>query len=181
MNLFARRCGSWQLPYTAAVDGLSPRERLELEAHAVSCVECDDALRHAFKVDVALRSAFAPLRERRAQLAPGRVRLAAGPPPRSGSAWLRAPAFFARLAEFTVAAGVAMFAITGTLGDFNQTRAPQPPAVTREQPRSVAPSDVIDADYLRSRAQAERQARAFASRYDDESVEIVIPMSSRLR
>jgi hypothetical protein len=147
----------------------------------MSCVECADALRQAFKVDVALHRAFAPLRERRAQLAPGRVRLAAGLPPGTGSTRLRAPAFFARLAEFTVAAGVALFAMTGTLGEFNQTRAPQPPEVTREEARPVAPSDV-DVDYLRSRAQAERKARAVeesagavAGRSDDEPVEIVMP------
>jgi anti-sigma factor RsiW len=181
MNLFARGCRSWQLPYTAAIDGLSPRQRLELEAHAMSCVECADALRHAFKVDAALHRAFAPLRERRAQLAPGRVRLAANQLPRSSSAWLRAPAFFARLGEFTVAFGVAMFAITGTLGELNQARAPQPPAVTAQPPRTVVSNEQIDVDYVRLRAQDERKARAFTSRYDDEPVEIVIPMSPRFR
>jgi anti-sigma factor RsiW len=140
--LFARGCGSWQLPYAAATDALSPRERLDLEAHAAGCAECTDALRHAARIDVALRRAYAPLRERRAQLAPGRARFALGPRSGSSSAWLPAPALFARLAELSVALSVSLFALSGSLGSTDQTQAHPLPELAPEEWRSQA--DVIE-------------------------------------
>jgi hypothetical protein len=116
MNLFARGCKSHDA-YLALPARLGPRERVDLEAHALCCAECADALRNGRPLDVALRDAFAPLRERRTIIAPGRVRLAVGP--RSAAAtnpWLRAPRFFGRLAEVSVMVGVTLFAVGSSLG-----------------------------------------------------------------
>jgi hypothetical protein len=145
MRLFSRGCETWQLPYAAAVDGLPLRERFDLEAHAATCPECADALRNAGAVNSALETAFAPLRESRAMLAPGRVRLALGPRP-IRRAWLRAPAFFGRLAEVSVMIGVTMFAVTGTFENPQQTIAPEPRSVIEEYFRSQPPptDDLID-------------------------------------
>src|SRR4029077_20028563 len=103
MRLFSRGCESREAAYLVGADRLDARERVALEAHAASCVDCADALRNARPVDIALRGAFAPLRERRTTIAPGRVRLAVGPRSAAATnAWLRAPRFFARLVEVSV-------------------------------------------------------------------------------
>ena len=144
MRFFSLGCGSGQRAYLASADALSPLDRLDLELHAASCVECAQALRDAGAVDAALKQAFAPLRARRATLAPGRVRIAVGPPqrdPRSG--WLRAPAFFARIAEISVALGVTLFAVTGP-AEVPQAAAPQPRSVIREYFRAQPPFDEVD-------------------------------------
>jgi len=144
MRFFSLGCGYGQRAYLATAEALSPVDRLDLELHAASCVECAQALRDAGAVDAALKQAFAPLRARRATLAPGRVRIAVGPPrrdPRSG--WLRAPAFFARIAEISVALGVTLFAVTGP-AEVPQAAAPQPRSVIREYFRAQPPFDEVD-------------------------------------
>jgi hypothetical protein len=121
MKLFSRGCDSRQAAYLAGADRLGARERVALEAHAATCADCADALRNGRTVDVALRGAFASLRERRTIIAPGRVRLAVGP--RSAAAtnpWLRAPRFFGRLAEVSVMVGVTFFAVGSSLGPTTQ-------------------------------------------------------------
>jgi anti-sigma factor RsiW len=138
MRFFSSDCA--RAPDVAIVGDLEPHERLALEAHARACASCDDDLRAALAVDAALRRAFAPLQSRRTSLAPGRARLALGP--RRGaprSFWGRTPALFARLAKVSVAFGVTLFALTGSI----------------EEPRSVhqAPHSVIS-DYFRSRPPA---------------------------
>jgi anti-sigma factor RsiW len=143
MRLFSHGCDSWQLPYAAAAGGLSPSERLALEAHAAACPECADALRNVRAVDGAVRRAYGPLRERRVMLAPGRVRLAlahAGPRSVERRTWLRAPAFFGRLAEVSVMLGVTIFVVGGSLAE---------PSVVPQQPPSVIE------EYFRSRPAAE--------------------------
>jgi hypothetical protein len=117
MKLLARGCESRQVAYLVGADRLGARERIALEAHAATCAECADALRNSRPVDVALRGAFAPLRERRTIIAPGRVRLAVGPrsaPPTNP--WLRVHRFFGRLAEVSVMVGVTLFAVGSSLG-----------------------------------------------------------------
>src|SRR5712691_10424022 len=99
MKLFSHGCESRQAAYLVGADRLGAEERIALEAHAASCAECADALRNGRPVDAALRSAFAPLRERRTIVAPGRVRLVVGPRSAAKNPWLRAPRFFGRLAE----------------------------------------------------------------------------------
>jgi hypothetical protein len=144
MKLFWRGCESWQLPYAAASDGLSARERMDLEQHAATCAECADALRNAGAVDTMLRTAYASFQERRALLAPGRVRLAVAPRPVRRSAWLRAPAFFARVAEVSVMFGVTLFALGGTI-EAPQQAVPSPThSVIQEYFRSQPPTDEID-------------------------------------
>ena len=129
MNFFGRACSGGRFPYLAATGELSPRERLEFEAHAASCPRCTEALRDGVALDIALRRAYTPLARRRALLAPGRVRVALGPPPRRAPFW-RMPALVARLAEVSVALGVTMFVLSGSLEE--------PPAAVRDQaPRSV--------------------------------------------
>ena len=143
MRFFSLGCASGQRPYMAPADALSPADRLDLELHAASCVECAQALRDAVAVDAALKRAFAPLRARRTALAPGRVRMAVGPrllDPRSG--WLRAPALLARVAEVSVALGVTLFVITGSV-EAPQAAAPQPRSVIREYFRSLPPFDEV--------------------------------------
>jgi len=139
MKLFSRGCESRQAAYLAGADRLGARERIALEAHAASCTECADALRNIRPIDVALRGAFAPLRERRTMIAPGRVRLAVGP--RSVAAtnpWLRAPRFFGRLAEISVMIGVTLFAVGSSLDP-----------LTRLAPSSTATHSVVQ-DYFRA-------------------------------
>ncbi|HEV8534977.1 MAG TPA: hypothetical protein VGR87_04550 [Candidatus Limnocylindria bacterium] len=144
--MFARSCGSWQLPYAAAAEGLPLRDRLDLEAHAVGCPECADALRNAGPIDSALRGAFASLRERRAMLAPGRVRVALGPRRLERQAWLRAPAFFIPLAKVSVMLGVTMFVIGGSIAP-ELTVPPAPPEAVQVYNRPQPPFDEIN--YLR--------------------------------
>jgi hypothetical protein len=149
MKFFSRGCESRQAAYLVGADRLGARERIELEVHAASCVECADALRNGRPVDVALRGAFAPLRERRTMIAPGRVRLAVGP--RSAAAtnlWLRAPRLFARLAEVSVMVGVTLFAVGTSLDPSTQPSSLTPTqSVVREYFRAQPP--LGDIDYVR--------------------------------
>lgn len=148
MKLFTRGCEFRQAAYLVGADRLGARERIALEAHAASCVECADALRNGRPVDLALRRAFTPLRERRTMIAPGRVRLAVGP--RSAAAanpWLRAPRFFGRLAEVSVMVGVTLFAV-GTSLDLSLPSSLTPtPAVVQGYFRGQPP--VGEIDYVR--------------------------------
>jgi hypothetical protein len=117
MRLFSHGCDSRQAAYLVGPDRLGARERIALEAHAGSCAECADALRNGRHVDVALRRAFAPLRERRTVIAPGRVRLAvARRTAAATSPWLRVPRLFGRLAEVSVMVSVAIFAVGSNVG-----------------------------------------------------------------
>ena len=147
MKLFSRGCGSRQAAYLAGADRLATRERIELEAHAASCADCADALRNSRPVDVALRGAFAPLRERRTMIAPGRVRLAVGP--RSAAAtnpWLRAPRFLGRLAEVSVMVGVTLFAVGTSLDPSTPSSSAITPtqSVVREYFRAQPPLGEVD-------------------------------------
>jgi len=146
MKLFSRGCGSRQAADLAGADRLATRERIELEAHAASCADCADALRNSRPVDVALRGAFAPLRERRTMIAPGRVRLAVGP--RSAAAtnpWLRAPRFFGRLAEVSVMVGVTLFAVGTSLDPSPSSSAITPTqSVVRGSFRALPPLGEVD-------------------------------------
>ena len=139
MNFFSRGCASRETAYLIAADRVGPGERLALEAHAASCVECADALRSSGSVDAALRGAFAPLRERRTIIAPGRVRLAVGPRATAATnPLLRAPRLFGRLAEVSVMIGVTLFAVTSAM-DFS----------TRPSPGTTSPRSVVQ-DYFRA-------------------------------
>jgi hypothetical protein len=149
MRRLSRGCESREAAYLVGADRLEARERIALEAHAVSCADCADALRNGRPVDAALRGAFAPLRERRTMIAPGRVRLAVGP--RSAAPtnpWLHVPRFVARLAEVSVMVGVTLFAVGSSLGPSTQ----QSPlstthSVVQEYFRSQPP--VGEIDYVR--------------------------------
>ncbi len=149
MNLFSRGCESRQAAYLLGADRLSARERIALETHAASCAECADALRNGRPVDVALRGAFAPLRERRTIIAPGRVRLAVGP--RSAAAtnpWLRAPRFLGRLAEVSVMVGVTFFAVGTSLDPSTRPTSLTPThSIVQEYFRAQPP--LGDIDYVR--------------------------------
>ena len=153
MRLFSRRCDFWQLPYAAATEGIPLRERLELEAHAAACSDCADALRNARAVDVAVRGAFDPLRQRRVMLAPGRVRLAVGAVAPQGQrplerqTWLRIPTFFGRLAEVSVMLGVTLFVVGGSFAEPHAVPQ-QPQSVIQEYFRS-RPSDDDVIEYFR--------------------------------
>ncbi|TMC75176.1 MAG: hypothetical protein E6J09_13720 [Chloroflexi bacterium] len=144
MKLFARGCGLSQLPYTARAEDLSIRDRFEIEAHAATCPECAAALREVHSVDAALRSAFAPLRERRATLAPGRVRLALNSRRVERSTLFRLPRVFGRLAEVSVMVGVTLFVIGGSV-EYPQSVAPQQPrSIIQDYFRKQPPTDEID-------------------------------------
>jgi hypothetical protein len=183
MRLFARGCGALQLPYTAPADELSVRDRLDLESHAAGCPECASALRDLHVVDVALRRAFAPLRERRTMLAPGRVRLALAAPRVERATWFQVPSFFGRLAEVSVMVGVTLFTINGSLPD-DRTVAPEPRSVIQEYFRAQPPTDEIEYfRWLRLRPEVSTPVRdavrlPVGGRYDVEPVEIVAPRSS---
>jgi hypothetical protein len=182
MRVFSRGCESRQAAYLAWADRPEAAERVALEAHAASCVECADALRYARRMDVALRGAFAPIRERRTIIAPGRVRLAVGPRARAATnPWLRAPRFFGRLAEVSVMVGVTLFAV-GSSMDFSTHQ----PAST--SPRSSVPGSlhvqqpVGDIDYVRwlrlvkadvSSIVVDPTRLPFGGRFDYDPVEIV--------
>jgi hypothetical protein len=149
MNLFARGCESPEAAYLAGPESHDPRERVALEAHAASCAECADVLRNQRPVDLALRDAFAPLRERRTTIAPGRVRLALGPTPgRTTSPWLRAPRFVGRVAEVSVMVAVTIFAVTTSLEPSTRPTSITPThSVVQEYFRSQPP--LGDIDYVR--------------------------------
>ena len=150
MKFFSRGCESSESAYLVAADRLGPRERVALETHAASCLDCADALRNSRPVDAALRGAFAPLRERRTIIAPGRVRLAVGPRATAATnPWLRAPRFFGRLAEVSVMVGVTLFAVTSSM-DFSSRPAPattSPRSVLQDYFRAQPP--LGDIDYVR--------------------------------
>lgn len=181
MKLFSRGCESRQAAYLVGADRLGARERVELEAHAASCVECADALRNARPVDAALRGAFGPLRERRTMIAPGRVRLAVGP--RSAAAtnpWIRAPRFFARLAEVSVMVGVTLFAVGTSLDPSTPSSSSLTPtqSVVREYFRAQPP--LSEVDYVRwlrlvkadaSSTVSDSQRLPMGGRFDYEPVE----------
>lgn len=148
MRLIWGGCESRQTAYLAGADRLGARERLALEAHATTCVECADALRNARPVDALLRRAFAPLRERRTIIAPGRVRLAVGPRSATSNPRLRVPGFFGRLTEASVMVAAAFFVVGASL----QSATPSVPApvthsVIQDYFRSQPPLGEID--YLR--------------------------------
>lgn len=144
MKLFSRGCDEHRWPYLTGIDRMDVRSRLDLEAHAMTCADCADALRNAGAVDAALRGAFASLRERRAMLAPGRVRLAVMPKAQQPNVWLRAPRVFGRLAEISVMVGVTIFAIGGTFEPVTESLNPQPHSVVQDYFRAQAPSDELD-------------------------------------
>jgi hypothetical protein len=115
MRLFPRGCESRQAAYLVGADRLGAPERIALEAHAMTCSECADALRNSRPVDIALRGAFASLRERRTIIAPGRVRLAVGPRSAAPNRWLPWPRLFGRLSEVSVMLAVTVFAVGSSL------------------------------------------------------------------
>jgi hypothetical protein len=181
MKLFARSCASRQTAYLAWADRPGARERIALEAHAASCIECADALRNARRVDAALRGAFSSLRERRTMIAPGRVRLAVGPRSTATNPWLRAPRFLGRLAEVAVMVGVTLFAVSTTFDP--AVRQATPTSTTRSvvQEYFRAQPPVGEIDYLRwlrlnkpddSQAASDQTRLPMGGRFDGEAVEI---------
>jgi hypothetical protein len=149
MKLFSR-CESRQAAYLLGADRLSARERIALETHAATCPECADALRNGRPVDVALRRAFAPLRERRTIIAPGRVRLAAGP--RSApvtNPWFRVPRFFGRLTEVSVMVAVTLFAVGTSLDPSTRPSTSLTPTHSIIQEYFRAQPPLADIDYVR--------------------------------
>ena len=115
MRLFPVACRAAEQKMTDLFTGeLHPRERLELEAHADSCVRCDAALRDLTTISFALDRAYAPLRSRGTLLSPARVRLAARVEPQSTVPWWRT-GFVGRLSEATMALGFAALVLGGSL------------------------------------------------------------------
>jgi hypothetical protein len=150
MKLFARGCDSREAAYLLGADRLGARERIALEAHAASCGDCADALRNGRPVDLALRRAFAPLRERRTIIAPGRVRLAVGPRTAAQTnPWLRVPRVFGRLAEVSVMVGVTLFAVGSALDPATRPSSSLTPthSIVEEYFRAQPP--LGDIDYVR--------------------------------
>lgn len=125
---------------------LHPRERLELEAHAETCVRCDTALRDLATISVALDRAYAPLRQRGTLLSPARVHLAARVEPRASVPWWRV-GFVGRLSEATMALGFAALVLGGSLD-----LAVKPEVV----PTAAAPS--VIKDYFRTQPPTEETA-----------------------
>ena len=149
MRLFSHGCETRQAAYLAWADRLDARSRIALEAHALSCVECADALRNGRRVDAALRGAFSPLRERRTIVAPGRVRLAVGPRRTATNPWLRVPRFFGRLAEVAVMVGVTLFAVGTTVDPLTHQAGTAPSSHSAVQGYFSAQPPLADIDYLR--------------------------------
>ena len=149
MRLIWGGCESREAAYLAGTDPLGARDRLALETHAMTCVECADALRNGRPVDSALRSAFAPLRERRTIIAPGRVRLAVAPRNVPPSPWLRAPRIFGRLIEASVMVSVTLFAVGTSLESSTPQAEPLTPthSVVQDYFRAQPPTN--ERDYLR--------------------------------
>ena len=180
MRLFSHGCESRQAAYLAWADRPGVGERIALEAHAASCVECADALRSGKRVDAALRGAFSPLRDRRTIIAPGRVRLAVGPRSTATNPWLRAPRFFGRLAEVSVMIGVTLFAVGATLDpSARQSTSTATHSVVQGNLRGQPP--VGDIDYLRwirlnkpddSPAVSDQTRLPMGGRFDGDPVEI---------
>jgi hypothetical protein len=147
MRLFAHCCEFRQSAYLVAADRLSARERIALEAHARTCAECADALRNSRPVDIALRGAFAPLRERRTIIAPGRARIAVGAGSRVPNRWLPLPRLFSRLTEVSVMLAVTMFAVGSSLEPSTQPVSPLSPTYSVVQEyflHARPPLDEID-------------------------------------
>jgi len=181
MRLFSHGCESRQAAYLAWADRPGVAERIALEAHAASCVECADALRSGRGVDAVLRGAFSPLRERRTMIAPGRVRFAVGPQSAATNPWLHAPRFFGRLAEVAVMVGVTLFAVSTT---FDPSTAPSTStsathSVVQQYFRAQPP--VGDIDYLRwlrlnkpddSSTASDQTRLPMGGRFDGDPVEI---------
>ena len=179
MRLLSRGCESRQAAYLALADRLSAGERVALEAHASSCIQCADALRNGRRVDAALRGAFSPLRERRTMIAPGRVRLALGPRSAATNPWLRAPRFFGRLAEVSVMIGVTLFAVSATLDPSARQSTTATHSVIQQNLRVQPP--LGDIDYLRwlrlnkpndSTAVSDKTRLPMGGRFDGDPVEI---------
>jgi anti-sigma factor RsiW len=148
MRLIWGGCASRQAAYLLGADRLGARERIALEAHAASCAECADALRNGRPVEVALRRAFAPLRERRTVVAPGRVRMAVGPRGAgTTNRWLRAPRLFGRLTEITVMLAVTLFAVGSSLDSSARMSTSITPtrSVVQDYFRAQSPLGAIDA------------------------------------
>jgi anti-sigma factor RsiW len=93
---------------------LQPRDRLELEAHADSCLRCDSALRDLSTISYALDRAYAPLRQRGTLLSPARVHLALRAKTAPSTPWWRV-GFVGRLSEATMALGFAALVLGGSL------------------------------------------------------------------
>jgi hypothetical protein len=181
MKLFSHRCESRQAAYLAWADRPDMGERIALEAHAATCVECADALRNGRRVDAALRGAFSPLRERRTIIAPGRVRLAVGPISTATNPWLRAPRFFGRLAEVAVMVGVTLFAVSTTFDPSAAPTSSTPATHSVVQQYLRAQPPVGDIDYLRwlrlnkpdvSSPAADQTRLPMGGRFDGDPVEI---------
>ena len=149
MRLILGGCKSREAAYLAGTDRLGARDRLALETHAITCVECADALHNGRPLDSALRSAFAPLRERRTIMAPGRVRLAVAPTNAPASPWLRAPRIFGRLIEASVMVSVTLFAVGTSLESSIPDAEPLMPthSVVQDYFRAQPPTN--ERDYLR--------------------------------
>lgn len=150
MRFFSRGCESREAAYLVDASRLGARERMALEAHALTCADCADALRFGRPVDAALRGAFTALRERRTIIAPGRVRLAVGPTkaPEARNPWLRAPRFVGRLAEISVMVGVTLFAVGTSLEpSTNSSTLRSTPSVVQSYFRAQPP--VREIDYVR--------------------------------
>jgi len=147
MRLFGHGCEYRQAAYLAGADRLGARERIVLEAHARTCPDCADALRNGRPVDVALRGAFALLRERRTMIAPGRVRLAMGPSSGTPNRWLPWPRLFSRLTEVSVMLAVTMFAVGSSLEPSTPPASPLSPTYSVVQEyflHARVPLDEID-------------------------------------
>ena len=183
MRLFAQGCESRQAAYLAGADRLGARERVVLEAHARTCPECADALRNGRPVDIALRRAFAPLRERRTIIAPGRVRLAVGPTSRTPNRWLPMPRFFGRLTEVSVMLAATVFAVGSTLEPSTRPPSPLSPTYSIVQEYFLHARPALDEiDYLRwprlvksddSPTVSDAPRLPAGGRFDSDPVEIV--------
>jgi len=147
MRLFAHGCEFRQAAHLVGAERLGARERIALEVHARTCAECADALRNSRPVDLALRGAFALLRERRTIIAPGRVRIAVGPSSGAPNRWLPWPRFFGRLTEVSVMLAVTMFAVGSSLEPSTHPASPLSPTYSVVQEyflHARPPLDEID-------------------------------------
>ena len=150
MRLFSVACRAAEQKMADLFTGeLHPRERLELEAHADSCVRCDTALRDLTTISFALDRAYAPLRARTTLLSPARIRLAARVEPQTTVPWWRT-GFVGRLSEATMALGFAALVLGGSL---DLAVKPAPEVV----PAAVAAPSVIK-DYFKTQPPVEESA-----------------------
>jgi hypothetical protein len=154
MRLFRLACRAAEQKMADLFTGeLHPRERLELEAHADSCVRCGVALRDLAAISVALDRAYAPLRSRGTQLSPARVRLAVRAEPTTSVPWWRV-GFVGRLSEATMALGFAALVLGGSL-DLAAVKTDDTGATS---PAIAAAAPSIIADYFRAQPPAEETA-----------------------